>query len=229
MGKLELTRKYYQLYNETKEYFNALQTNIQLSGDGLKVISVTSTVKSEGKSTISVGLSMSLALSGYKVLLLDVDLRNSVMSGMFHSRERITGLTEYLSGKAGMADSMQETTLDNLYILQAGVVSPNPLSLLRSVKFETLIDSMKKYFDYIIVDTPPIGQVIDAAIIAQQCDGIFLVTEMRKTTRRQIFSSLQQLEQTGVPVLGLVANKAIIKKDSYGYYGKNTASETERY
>ncbi|MBZ4249113.1 polysaccharide biosynthesis tyrosine autokinase, partial [Streptococcus pneumoniae] len=91
-----------------------------------------------------------------------------------------------------------------LYILQAGVVSPNPLSLLRSVKFETLIDSMKKYFDYIIVDTPPIGQVIDAAIIAQQCDGIFLVTEMRKTTRRQIFSSLQQLEQTGVPVLGLV-------------------------
>lgn len=87
MGKLELTRKYYQLYNETKEYFNALQTNIQLSGDGLKVISVTSTVKNEGKSTISVGLSMSLALSGYKVLLLDVDLRNSVMSGMFHSRK----------------------------------------------------------------------------------------------------------------------------------------------
>ncbi|MTV47262.1 AAA family ATPase, partial [Streptococcus pneumoniae] len=78
------------MYNETKEYFNALQTNIQLSGDGLKVISVTSTVKNEGKSTISVGLSMSLALSGYKVLLLDVDLRNSVMSGMFHSRERIT-------------------------------------------------------------------------------------------------------------------------------------------
>ena len=218
-GELELTPRYSHLLEETKEYFYALQTNIQLSGDDLKVIAVSSTRKNEGKTTTSVGLSVSLARTGYKVLLLDVDIRNSVLSGIFHSKEKMLGLTEHLSGKAEIAEIIRRTNVENLSVIESGQISPNPVALLRSPKFINLLKLLRTEFDYIIVDTPPIGQVIDAAIITQQCDASFLVTELEKISRTQLLHSRQQLEQTGVLFLGVVVNKVTIEHDRYGYYG----------
>lgn len=218
-GELELTPRYSRLLEETKEYFYALQTNIQLSGDDLKVIAVSSTRKNEGKTTTSVGLSVSLARTGYKVLLLDVDIRNSVLSGIFHSKDKMLGLTEHLSGKAEIAEIIRGTSVENLSVIESGQISPNPVALLRSPKFINLLKVLRNQFDYIIVDTPPIGQVIDAAIITQQCDASFLVTELEKISRTQLIHSRQQLEQTGVLFLGVVANKVAIEHDRYGYYG----------
>lgn len=194
-------------------------TNIQLSGDKLKVISVTSVNPGEGKSTTSINISWSFARAGYKTLLIDGDIRNSVMSGVFKSREKITGLTEFLSGTTDLSHGLCDTNIENLFVVQSGSVSPNPTALLQSKNFNDMIETLRKYFDYIIVDTAPIGIVIDAAIITQKCDASILVTATGEANKRDVQKAKQQLDQTGKPFLGVVLNKFDIQREKYGSYG----------
>ena len=141
------------------------------------------------------------------------------MSGVFKSRERITGLTDYLSGTQDLSHGLCETNVENLFVIQSGTVSPNPTALLQSDNFERMIETLRKYFDYIIVDTAPIGVVIDAAIIVQRCDASILVTEAGAAKRREVQKAKSQLEQTGVPFLGAILNKFDVKREKYGSYG----------
>lgn len=219
MAKLELSQKREKLARKAEEYYNALQTNIQLSGDKLKVIAISSVKPGEGKTTTSINIAWTFARSGYKTLLLDADIRNSVMSGIFKSREKITGLTDFLAGTTDLSQGLCETNIENLFVVQSGTVSPNPTALLQSHNFDEMMTTLRKYFDYIIVDTPPIGVVIDAAIIAQKCDASVLVTEASATKRREIQKAKNQLEQTGIPFLGVVLNKFDIQLEKYGSYG----------
>ena len=219
MAKLELTKQKLDSAKKAEEYYNALRTNIQLSGDKLKVIAVSSVRPGEGKSTTSTNIAWAFARAGYKTLLVDADIRNSVMSGVFKSRERITGLTDYLSGTRDLSHGLCETNVENLFVIQSGSISPNPTGLLQSPKFESMIETLRKYFDYIIVDTAPIGIVIDAAIVAQKCDASILITEAGTTKRRDVDRAKQQLEQTGTPFLGVVLNKFDIQLEKYGSYG----------
>ena len=219
MPKLELSKKSIQFTNKVDEHYNALRTNIQLSGNQVKVIAVTSVQPGEGKSVNSTNIALAFARAGYKTLLIDADIRNSVMSGVFKSTERITGLTDYLSGTDDLLNGVCETTAENLFVIQSGPKSPNPTALLQSKKFETLIETMRKYFDYIIVDTAPIGLVIDAAIIVQKCDASLLITEANNTKRRDVLRAKNQLEQTETPFLGVVLNKYNVQTDRYGSYG----------
>lgn len=219
MPTLEIAQKKLEFIKKTEEYYNALCTNIQLSGDKLKVISVTSVNPGEGKSTTSINISWSFARAGYKTLLIDGDIRNSVMSGVFKSREKITGLTEFLSGTTDLSHGLCDTNIENLFVVQSGSVSPNPTALLQSKNFNDMIETLRKYFDYIIVDTAPIGVVIDAAIIVQKCDASILVTEAGGTKRRDVQKAKVQLEQTGIPFLGVVLNKFDVKREKYGSYG----------
>lgn len=193
-------------------------TNIQLSGDKLKVISVTSVNPGEGKTTTSVNIARSFARAGYKTLLIDGDTRNSVISGVFKSREKITGLTEFLSGTADLSYGLCDTNIENLFVVQSGSVSPNPTALLQSKNFNDMIETLRKYFDYIIVDTPPVGIVIDAVIITQKCDASILVTATGEANKRDVQKAKQQLEQTGKLFLGVVLNKLDISVDKYGVY-----------
>ena len=153
---------------KAEEHYNALRTNIQLSGDDLKVLAISSVKPGEGKSTTSTNIAWAFARAGYKTLLVDADIRNSVMSGVFKSREKITGLTDFLAGTADLSHGLCDTNVENLFVIQAGPVSPNPTALLQSENFHTMIDTLRKYFDYVIVDTAPIGMVIDATIITQK-------------------------------------------------------------
>ena len=219
MSKLELTKQKLDSVKKAEEYYNALRTNIQLSGDNLKVITITSVEPSEGKSTTSTNIALAFARAGYKTLLIDADIRNSVMSGVFKSREKITGLTDYLAGTQDLSNGLCETNVENLFMIQSGAVSPNPTALLQSTNFELMIETLRKYFDYIIVDTAPIGVVIDAAIIVQKCDASILVTEAGGTKRRDIQKAKVQLEQTGILFLGVVLNKFDVKREKYGSYG----------
>ena len=219
MAKLELTKQKLDSAKKAEEYYNALCTNIQLSGDNLKVITISSVEPSEGKSTTSTNIAFAFARAGYKTLLIDADIRNSVMSGVFKSREKITGLTDYLAGTQDLSNGLCETNVENLFMIQSGAVSPNPTALLQSTNFELMIETLRKYFDYIIVDTAPIGVVIDAAIIVQKCDASILVTEAGGTKRRDIQKAKVQLEQTGVPFLGVILNKFDVKREKYGSYG----------
>ncbi|HGQ0950371.1 TPA: capsular polysaccharide biosynthesis protein Cps4D [Streptococcus pneumoniae] len=219
MPTLEIAQKKLEFIKKAEEYYNALCTNIQLSGDKLKVISVTSVNHGEGKTTTSINIAWSFARAGYKTLLIDGDTRQSVMSGVFKSREKITGLTEFLSGTADLSHGLCDTNIENLFVVQSGSVSPNPTALLQSKNFNDMIETLRKYFDYIIVDTPPIGIVIDAAIITQKCDASILITATGEVNKRDVQKAKQQLEQTGKLFLGVVLNKLDISVDKYGAYG----------
>ena len=219
MPTLEIALKRINFIKKAEEHNNALRTNIQLSGDKLKVLAISSVKPGEGKSTTSTNIAWSFARAGYKTLLVDADVRNSVMSGIFKSREKITGLTDYLSGSTDLSQGLCDTNVENLFVIQAGPVSPNPTALLQSENFNNMIDTLRKYFDYVIVDTAPIGMVIDAAIITQKCDASILVTAAGETKRRDVLKAKEQLEQTGTPFLGVVLNKFNTEVEKYGAYG----------
>ena len=220
MPTLEIAQKKLDLAKKAEEYYNALRTNIQLSGNNLQVISITSVKPGEGKSTTSTNIAWAFARAGYKTLLVDADIRNSVMSGVFKSREKITGLTEFLSGTTDLSHGLCDTNVENLFVVQAGSISPNPTALLQSENFSTMIDTLLKYFDYIIVDTAPIGIVIDAAIITQKCDASVLVTAAGEANRKDVQKAKDQLEQTNKPFLGVVLNKFNTSAEKYGSYGE---------
>lgn len=220
MPTLEIAQKKLDLAKKAEEYYNALRTNIQLSGNNLQVISITSVKPGEGKSTTSTNIAWAFARAGYKTLLVDADIRNSVMSGVFKSREKITGLTEFLSGTTDLSHGLCDTNVENLFVVQAGSISPNPTALLQSENFSTMIDTLRKYFDYIIVDTTPIGIVIDAAIITQKCDASVLVTAAGEANRKDVQKAKGQLEQTNKPFLGVVLNKFNTSAEKYGSYGE---------
>ena len=219
MPTLEISQKRLDFAKKAEEHYNALRTNIQLSGDNLKTLAISSVKPGEGKSTTSTNIAWAFARAGYKTLLVDADIRNSVMSGVFKSREKITGLTDFLSGTTDLSHGLCDTNVENLFVIQAGPVSPNPTALLQSENFHTMIDTLRKYFDYVIVDTAPIGMVIYAAIITQKCDASILVTAAGETKRRDVLKAKEQLEQTGTPFLGVVLNKFNIEIEKYGAYG----------
>lgn len=219
MPQLELVRAKAQMVKSTEEYYNSIRTNIQFSGRDLKVIALTSAQPGEGKSTTSVNLAISFARAGFRTLLIDADTRNSVMSGTFKSNERYQGLTSFLSGNAELSDVICDTNIDNLMIIPAGQVPPNPTTLIQNDNFKAMIEMVRGLYDYVIIDTPPLGLVIDAAILAHHSDASLLVTKAGTDKRRTITKLKEQLEQSGAVFLGVILNKYDIHLDKYGSYG----------
>lgn len=219
MPQLELVRAKAQMVKSMEEYYNSIRTNIQFSGRDLKVITLTSAQPGEGKSTTSTNLAISFAKAGFRTLLIDADTRNSVMSGTFKSNERYQGLTSFLSGNAELSDVICDTSIDNLMILPAGQVPPNPTSLIQNDNFKSMIETVRGLYDYVIIDTPPLGLVIDAAILAHHSDASLLVTKAGADKRRTITKLREQLEQSGSVFLGVILNKYDIHLDKYGSYG----------
>ncbi|WP_105157883.1 tyrosine-protein kinase [Streptococcus suis] len=219
MATLEIARTKKELVNKTEEYFNAIRTNIQLSGEDIKVVGITSVQSNEGKSTIAASLAIAYARSGYKTVLVDADIRNSGMSGFFKPITKITGLTDYLAGTTDLSRGLCETNIPNLTVIESGKISPNPTALLQSKNFENLLATLRRYFDYVVVDCPPLGMVIDAAIIAQKCDAMVLVAEAGHVKRSAVKKVKEQLEQTGTQFLGVILNKYDIATEKYGDYG----------
>lgn len=219
MVKMEITQAKYDEFLLLQEYYNSIITNIQFSGRGLKKIVVTSVEANEGKSTTSTNLAMTFANAGFKTLLVDADIRNSVMTGVFRTSERFEGLTSFLTGKADLPDVIFDTNVPNLMVLPAGKMSPNPTNLLQNSQFKYMMENLDNIFDYIIIDTAPIGLVIDAALIGQKSDANLLVTTSGRIRRRMIQKAKEQMEQSGSQFLGVVLNRVNLRKDSYGGYG----------
>lgn len=219
MPQLELVRAKAQMIKSLEECYNSIRTNIQFSGRNLKVIALTSAQSGEGKSTTSVNLAISFARAGFRTLLIDADTRNSVMSGTFKSNERYQGLTSFLSGNAELSDVICDTTVDNLMVIPAGQVPPNPTSLIQNDNFKSMIETVRGLYDYVIIDTPPLGLVIDAAILAHHSDASLLVVKAGADKRRTVTKLKEQLEQSGSVFLGVILNKYDIHLDKYGSYG----------
>lgn len=200
------------------EAYKSLRTNLQFCGEDKKVIAITSCTTNEGKSSVTMNLAVSLAEAGKKVLLIDADLRKSVLVGRTKVKESIKGLTHYLSKQAALIEVICATNVKNMHIVYAGPVPPNPAELLGGKYFRELLSSLRKVYDYILVDTPPLGSVIDSAIIAEECDGSIMVIETGVISYRFAQDVKSQLEKSNCPILGVVLNKVDMSKQ--GYYGK---------
>lgn len=152
------------------EAFKTLRTNIEFSGEDVQVIAITSATPNEGKSSVSFELAQSFAQAGRKTLLLDADLRKSVMRSRYRKGRVRYGLTNCLAGKNKFEEALCATDVPNFFMVFAGPVPPNPSELLGGQRFRDIVEEARKAFDIIIIDTPPVGSVIDAVVAAKNCD-----------------------------------------------------------
>ena len=204
------------------EAFKSLRANLEFSGSDIKEVCLTSCTPNEGKSTTAFELARSFAENGKKVLLIDADLRKSVMRQR-HRRGRVRfGLSNHLVGQSTLEDIVCSTNIKNLYMIFSGPVPPNPSELLGNRRFEEMMKEARSSYDFVLVDTPPLGSVIDAAVVAKCCDGAVLVIESGAIGRRFAKKVKEQLEMTNCKILGAVINKVEMEKGGYyrKYYGK---------
>ena len=160
-----------------------------------------------------------MAQAGNRVLLLDADLRKSMLASRLRIRGTVRGLSHYLSGMANADELLYETDVPGMYIMFAGPRVPNAAELLGSKAFPTLISALKDVFDYIIVDAAPLGQVIDCAVIAPSLDGVLMVVDVNGNSYKLEKRLKAQLEKSGARILGVVLNRVDFK-DKQGYYGR---------
>lgn len=202
------------------EAYKSLRTNLQFCGEDKKVIAITSCTPNEGKSSVSMQLGISLAEIGKQVILIDADLRKSVLLGRTKTEKSVRGLAHFLSGQASLEDVICATNIKNFYMIYSGPFPPNPAELLGGKNFRSLLNALRKVYDYVIVDTPPLGSVIDSAIVAEICDGSIMVIESGVISYRFAQEVKSQLERSNCPLLGVVLNKVDMQKQAYGKYGK---------
>ncbi|MDO5291428.1 MAG: CpsD/CapB family tyrosine-protein kinase [bacterium] len=207
-----------------KEAFNSLRTNLSFCGPDLKVIVMTSCTPDEGKSSTVIGLARSLAEDHKKVLVIDCDLRKSVLVGRHHAKhedrmgKNLPGMSHYLTGQADMHEIIFETNVENFHIAFAGRTTPSPTELLDNHYFKEMIKYGRENYDVVLVDSPPLGSVIDTAVIAPLCDGAILLAESNKNSYKFLQNIKKQLEMTGVRILGVILNK--VQPGTGGYYNR---------
>lgn len=216
MNRLEITVE--EISSQEREIYRTLRTNIEFTGIENRVIAVTSCAPNDGKSTVAYELASAFAENGKKTLLIDADLRKSVLLNRLGIQEKIKGLSHVLSGQCSINDTICATNKTNLYMIPAGVFPTNPTELLGNDRFSKLIQAVKDVFQYVIIDTPPIGNVIDAAVVAKKCDGTVLVVKSDAISRAEAKSAVEQIRSSNDNILGVVLNKVDVK--SNGYYGK---------
>ncbi|MHB8130883.1 MAG: CpsD/CapB family tyrosine-protein kinase [Mobilitalea sp.] len=216
-----------ELDYRANESYKTLRTNLQFCGDEIKVITITSCTPNEGKSSVSFNLAVSLAEVGKKVIFVDADLRKSVLIGRYKVGEIDYGLTHYLVGQKELDDIICHTDVENMDIMFSGTYSLNPAELLNHTRFSSMISKLREDYDYVIIDTPPLGSVIDSAIVARITDGAILVIEANAISYRFAQSVKQQLDKSNCRILGTVLNK--IPMDTNGYYGKYHTKYSGKY
>lgn len=208
-----------------EEALNRLRINVGFCGKQYKKIMVISTNPNEGKSFITFHLWKMFAEAGMKSVLLDADMRNSVLQDDygFREEEKRVGLTDYLSSSMRLDEVLYATNIPNGYMVPNFTNIINPSLLLEGDRFSGLLESLEKEFEYVFIDCPPLNLVSDGERIGAMCDGAILVVRANDTPKSMVRSSVQQLERSGCPLLGVVLNRAFAKTGGYyskKYYGK---------
>lgn len=200
----------------TQEAYKTLRTNIQFCGHDIKVIAITSVNENEGKSTVSLHIGRSFAELDKKVLVIDADMRKSVIAGRNTTANTPNGLSELLTGLKEKDECFYPVKDYSMDVVFSGPYPPNPVELLSNTKFEELLARCREEYDYIIIDTPPLGQVIDAAVVAEKCDGVIMVLGSTRVHYKQAQELVEQVEKSGAKMLGIVRNNR--KKNEKKYY-----------
>ncbi|MCI6188329.1 MAG: CpsD/CapB family tyrosine-protein kinase [Clostridium sp.] len=200
------------------EAFRTIKTNIKYSSADKhkKVILVTSTEAGEGKSTISSNLALSLSQDNKKIVIVDGDLRKPSIHKQFRISGSV-GLTEVLIGEQSLS-SVKYKINPYLDAITSGHIPPNPAELLASEEMEKLIKNLKEEYDYVIIDTNPIGLVADAQILSSKVDGVILVARYEKTKKENLLNCKKMIDQVGGNTIGVVLNGIDEKKGKYYYY-----------
>lgn len=216
------------------EAVNTLCVNLTFSGENVRKLMITSSHASEGKSFLSMNIMRTMAKMGRTVALVDADLRRSMIASKFGFQavdgRSMIGLAHLLAGRASEDEVIYSTDIAGAYIVPVGRDISNPLPLLNSSRFSELLDHLAQRADYVIVDAPPVGTVIDAAQIVKSCDGTILTVGYNAVHRQELIDTKNQLDQTGVPILGTVLN--MVEYDTYvnrKYYYKSYYSHYDKY
>ena len=210
---------------ETIESYAKLRMNLlyTLVGRNNKIVVVTSAVSGEGKTTIAANLAISCAIGGKKVLLIDADMRRACQREHFEYDEETPGLSEALVGKVNWWDAVLSTDRENLSILPAGHIPPNPAELLGLQNSKEIFEQLQQDFDIVIMDMPPINIVADPLAISSNVAGCVMVVRQGYSDHRAVRKALLSAEMTGMNVLGFVYNGKNVNQDSYynrKYYKK---------
>ena len=207
--------------NLMSETFRGIRTNLQfLLEEGQKVIMVTSTVSGEGKSFVSANTAISLSLLGKKVVIVGLDIRKPGLNKVFNLSTKENGITQFLTNpKLNIMDLVQQSDINsNLFILPGGAVPPNPTELLARKGLESAIEQLKQHFDYIVLDTAPVGMVTDTQLISRVADLTVYVCRA-DYTRKSEFALVNELATTNkLPKIYITINGLDLKKKKYGYY-----------
>ncbi len=212
------------------EAFRRLRTNLQFldTAQRLQVIVVTSSVPREGKSTVAANLAITLADAGSRVVLVDADLRRPSVAE-YLDLEGGVGLTTVLIGKASLEDVVQPWGMNNLHVLPSGQVPPNPSEMVGSRAMAWVLRELAQRYDVVVVDTPPLLPVTDAAILARIAHGALVVTGTHIVRRPQVVESLAALEAVGARVLGVIVNRVQRQQsEAYAYYGPEATQPAAR-
>lgn len=224
MNKLELVR-FRGLDYACKEAINTLCTNLTFVGNDKRIIMITSTQAHEGKSFLTMNIMRTLAQLGKRVVLVDADLRKSQIAARYGVR--ITegtgyGTVHYLAGMCGLNDVVYETGIPGAYMVPVGREVSNSLALLSTPRLGHMLGELKTRFDFVLVDAPPVGVIIDAAEISKHCNGAIFAVKYNSISRRELQEAKSQIDRAGCEVLGAVLNDVDLETlSSKKYYNKS--------
>jgi capsular exopolysaccharide synthesis family protein len=207
------------------EAYRTLRTNIHFAkGDGeIKTVMFTSSGPGEGKSTTAANTAVALAQSGKKVIIVDCDLRKPVQHKIFGKSNK--GLTNILVENIPIESVLQQTQVENLYLLTSGPIPPNPSELLGGKKLVEVLDALKLQADYVIIDAPPVIAVTDACVLASKVDGVNLVIGAGIVRPEMAQKAKELLTKAKGHLLGVILNRVEIEQEHayyYYYYGSDT-------
>ena len=220
------------------EIFRTLRTNIQFMNTKgkLKTILVTSTLPGEGKSWVSANLAVTFAQAGKKVVIIDADMRKGRQYTIFGVSPR-PGLSNYLSGvldgeeiNEDLSNYIQETEVENLYVISAGNIPPNPSELLIAPQMVSLLDQLKEMCDIIIIDGTPSQLVTDSLILTRLVDSTIIVTAQKHTKKEDLKRVITNIQNVGGKIAGVVVNKVTMSAKKYEqsyYYGSTSMRNTK--
>lgn len=215
----------------TMEAFRTLRTNVEFSSIDKKVQSImlTSSKQGEGKSSIAYVLAFIMSQNGKKTLLVDCDLRKPELHKFFETSNK-KGLSNILCGVNKWEEEKYKTKYNNLYMITAGTKPPNPTELLSSHRMREFVEALKQNFDYIIMDTPPVGVVTDAQVLSTLCDGCIFVVAAGESEKEDTIKAKNLLKIVNAKILGVCLNKVeVYKKYSHSDYLDNNKKIREPF
>ena len=210
-----------ELSGVVRDVFRRIKINTEFSGRGQKTICITSSTSKEGKSTIAYGLAEAFAEDqGKNTLLIDADIRKSYMAQRLGYSRSVNGLTECITGKISVIDAIYKTNIDGLWLTPSGRLTENSTQLFKRDSFKDYLQEVKKAFDMVIIDTPPIGYIVDAAVIASLSDASIMVASANIVSRKKIKENIIELKKANENFLGVILNKVKDEGDGYYHYNK---------